>query len=386
MQSKAADAARVGAAPAPLGTFYFCYFAAMGAWLPYWPLWLEANGFDPVGIGALVGLVTAVKIVGPNVWAWIADRRGSRMALVRFATVAATAAFSGVLLGVEFWWLALVLCVYSFFSTATLPQFEVVTLNQLGADTHRYTRIRLWGSLGFVVTVLAAGALVEAQGTAPVPVLTLALLAAIVAAGFVVRETRVPSVPAAQAPLLAVLRRPRVIALLGACLLMQASHGTYYAFFSIHLEEHGYSARMTGALWALGVVAEVVLYAFMHRLVPRFGLRALFIVAFALTTLRWILTGLLVDVLPVLLLAQTLHAASFGLYHGVAIQLIHLHFGAGQQGRGQALYSSLSFGAGGAIGSWLSGYGWAHLGAAETWLGAALASAVAWAIAWRWVR
>jgi PPP family 3-phenylpropionic acid transporter len=368
-----------------LATFYFFFFAVTGTMLPFWPLYLESLGFAPVQIGTLVALVMVTKIVAPNVWGWVADRRGRRMALVRLGCFAATLVFTAVLVSSHFWWLALLMVLYSFFWNAALPQFEAVTLNHLEGRIERYTRIRLWGSVGFVIAVVALGRVVERDGAEAVPYAILSLLACVAFSSVLVSEPKAYPAPAGQPSLLAVLRNPPVIALLVACLLMQAGHGPYYAFYSIYLEEHGYSASIIGALWALGVVAEVVVFAFMHRLVAWVGLRNLFLLAFGLTAVRWLLVALLVESVAAMVFAQLLHAASFGLYHAVAIQLVHRAFTAGHQGRGQALYSSVSFGAGGAAGALLAGYAWQSAGATATWLAASAATALALLVVWRFV-
>ena len=157
---------------------------------------------------------------------------------------------------------------------------------------------------------------------------------------------------------------------------MQASHGPYYTFFSIYLQDNGYSGFSIGGLWALGVIAEIGVFLGMHRLLPRFGARPLLLASLMLTALRWVIIAEFIDEPLVLLFAQTLHAASFGLYHAVAISLIDRFFTGPHQGRGQAFYSSLSFGAGQAVGSFASGLLWAAIGGAATfWVGGAVAAA-----------
>lgn len=366
-----------------LSAFYFFFFAVVGALLPFWPLYLESLGFGPVQIGTLVALVMVTKIIAPNVWGWVADRRGRRMPLVRLACIAAALIFAAVLPATRFWWIALLMVAYSFFWNSALPQFEAVTLNSLSGRVERYTRIRLWGSVGFVLAVMGLGGLVDGLGAAAIPITVLSLLACVALASLMVRDPGAVSPAIGHGSLLEVLRAPGVIALLAACLLMQASHGPYYTFYSIYLDQHGYAPDVIGALWALGVVAEVAVFVVMHRLVTRFGLRALFLAAFGLTALRWVMVAFLVDSTVAMIVAQLLHAASFGLYHGVAIQLVHRRFVAGHQGRGQALYSSVSFGAGGAAGALLAGYAWVGVGPTAMWLGAAALSAAALLVALR---
>ena len=325
------------------------------------------------------------KIVAPNVWGWVADRRGRRMQLVRVGVIAAVLVFAAVALSTAFWSIAALMILFSFFWNSSLPQFEAVTLNHLGSRVERYTRIRLWGSVGFVISVIGLGAIIHRHGAGTVPAAVLFLLVLVALSSLLVGEREATRRPVSRGSLLAVLRERPVIALLAACLLMQAGHGPYYTFYSIYLAEHGYSSTVIGELWALGVVAEVAVFVVMHRLVRRFGLRPLFLLAFGATAVRWIMVAFLVESAVAMVFSQLLHAASFGLYHGVAIQLIHGQFAGSHQGRGQALYSSVSFGLGGAIGALLAGFAWMGIGATATWLGAAGASAVALLVVWRFV-
>ena len=368
-----------------LSAFYLIFFSSLGTMLPYWGLYLESLGFKPAQIGELMALVMATKIISPNVWGWIADRTGKPMAIVRLGSLAAAVAFSGVLFGHGFLWLAVVMTVFSFFWNASLPQFEATTFSHLGDQVHRYGSIRLWGSIGFILAVTVLGSVFEAVGIGALPAIVLALMTGIWLMSLLVPERESPVV-SSHLPLRDVLRRPEVIALLVVCFLMQASHGPYYTFYSIYLEDHGYSRTLIGWLWALGVIAEVLVFMFMHRLVPRFGLRNLFLASLLFAALRWALIGLYVDNLPIMIFAQTLHAASFGVYHAVSIQLIHQYFTGRNQGRGQALYSSLSFGAGGAAGSLYSGYMWSSAGPLVTYFLAAIIGAAAFLVAWRSVR
>ncbi len=368
-----------------LSAFYLAFFATLGALLPYWSLYLESRGLTPAGIGALMAVLMVTKLVAPNIWGWLADRRGRHLGLVRVAAWVSLAAFAGVLV-VDGWWpLAAVMGVFGFFWNATLPQFEAVTLNHLGASPGRYPSIRLWGSVGFIVVVLGLGRAIERHGIGIVPAAVLVAMAAIALASLSVDERPGGGTARASATLGTVLRRPAVRAFLLACLLMQASHGPYYVFFSIYLRDHGYAPPVVGALWALGVAAEVVLFAVMSPLLARWGRRALLLASFALTALRWVLIATLPGHLAVLALAQLLHAATFGLYHACAIQFVHQQFSGRLQGRGQALYSSLSFGAGGALGAALSGALWQSAGPGATWAFAALAAAGGGALVWRWV-
>jgi PPP family 3-phenylpropionic acid transporter len=368
-----------------LSSFYLFYFASLGALVPYWGLFLKSRGLGAKEIGGLFSLIMVTKVVAPNVWGWIADHRGERMVIVRWASLLAVVAFSGVFWAPSYGWLALVMLVFSFFWNATLPQLEALTMTHLREQVHRYTRIRLWGSIGFILTAVEVGPTLDRFGVELLPSVVVTLMGAIWLASLRVPERKAPHSTSTHESLRAVLIRPKVLALLTACFLMLASHGPYYAFFSIYLEGYGYRQSLIGQLWALGVMAEVVLYLVMPRLLSRFPLHRLFLLSFALTALRWTLIGLFPEDLFLLVFAQILHAASFGVFHAVAIQLIHRAFVGPYQGRGQALYSSLSFGAGGALGSLLSGYAWESLGPTVTYLVAALVSGLGFVIVWRWI-
>jgi PPP family 3-phenylpropionic acid transporter len=368
-----------------LSGFYFFYFASLGALIPFWGLYLQDRGFSPLAIGQLLAIFMATKIVAPNLWGWIADYRGARLPVVRLASLLSILIFSAIFAVDGFLGIAAVMALFSFFWNASLPQMEAVTFNHLGPRVRHYAGIRLWGSVGFIIAVLVLGAAVERIGTGIVPSSVLVLFLGIWLCTLVISEPvqSGPDRPSASVP--GLLKKPEVAALLATCLLMQASHGAFYAFYSIHLTEAGYSSAAVGALWAWGVVAEVIVFARMHRLLERFGARRVLLISLALAVLRWLLTGSFADNPTVQILAQTLHAATFGTFHASAIHLVHHYFSGRTQGRGQALYSSLSFGAGGALGSLLSGVLWSGAGAAVTFGLSALAAGLGWLTAWRWV-
>ncbi|MFQ5642827.1 MAG: MFS transporter [Thiogranum sp.] len=366
-----------------LSGFYFFYFASLGALIPYWGLYLKSRGFSVVEIGELVAIIMATKIIAPNIWGWIADHSGKRMRIVRIACLLATLSFAGVFLVQGYWMLALVMTLFSFFWNAALPQFEATTLNHLGEESHRYSSIRLWGSIGFVVAVAVLGRVFDKTGTGLLPGVLIVLFAGIWLASLLVPEHVDRHRVADSTPLRQVLKSPVVISFLLVSFLIQASHGPYYTFYSLYLSGHGYSETAIGQLWAWGVVAEIAIFIKMHAWLPRFGARRLLLAATLLTALRWVLIALFVEQLWILAFAQALHAASFGVFHAVAIYLTHRLFTGRHQGRGQALYSSMSFGAGGAAGSLIAGYLWEGVGAEWMYLAAAVVAILAGWITWR---
>jgi len=306
-----------------------------------------------------------------------------RIRIVQLGSFLAAISFLLVYGTTSYWGMAGVMMLYSFFWNAVLPQYEASTMNHLGDDHHRYSVIRSWGSIGFIATVMLVGPLIDQYGTQIiVPILTVIFIG-IWIAGMITPADRGQVVEEAHTAqkILKVVKRPEVMALFGVCFLMQFSHGAYYAFFSIYMEAHGYSKTIIGQYWALGVIAEVLVFLVMTLLISRFGAKRLLITSLVIAVVRWILTALYVDSAVIMFFSQIMHAATFGLYHAVAIYFIHHYFTGKLQGRGQALYSSLSFGAGGALGSLVSGYSWGTLGSTVTYLTASGSVMVAVVIA-----
>jgi len=368
-----------------LSTFYFFYFAVLGALVPYWGLFLQNRGFSAIEIGQLMAILMATKIVAPNIWGWLGDHLGHRMMIVRVASLLSMIVFAAMYYSDGFWAIAVVMILYSFFWNASLPQFEAVTFTYLKEKVARYARIRAWGSVGFIVTVVVLGVLVDAMGTEVVLSVVMLIFISIWLSSLTVRDPAPEAHSEQQLSLWAVMRKPAILAFFAAVFLMQMSHGPYYAFYSIFMEGHGYSKTLIGQLWALGVLAEVGLFIIMHQLLERWGARKVLIASLMLAAVRWLMIGYMPDSLLMLLIAQLLHAATFGTFHASAIHLVHHYFPGRLQGRGQALYSSVSFGAGGAIGALASGFSWEVLGAGASF---ALASGIALmgvVIAWRFI-
>ncbi|MFT5782582.1 MAG: PPP family 3-phenylpropionic acid transporter [Pseudomonas sp.] len=361
-----------------LSGFYLCYFALLGATAPFLALYFDYLGFSPARIGELVAIPMLMRCLAPNLWGWLGDRTGQRLLIVRVGAFATLVSLSLIFISKSYAWLALVMALHAFFWHAILPQFEVITLSHLREQASRYTQIRLWGSIGFILAVVALGALFDRYSLALYPWLLWAIIACIALSSCWIPDAQ-PYVAGCDTPIagfVAQLRQPGVLAFYLCVALMQLSHGPYYTFITLHLEHLGYSRGLIGGLWALGVLAEIVLFMFIPRLLLHVSLRQMLIISFLLAALRWLLLGFLADQLSVLLFAQLLHAATFGSFHAAAILFIQRSFGPQQQGQGQALYAALA-GVGGAAGALYAGYSWAALGPAWTFALAGLAALAA---------
>lgn len=365
-----------------LSGFYFCYFATLGAFLPFWSLYLKQIGFAAVEIGELTAMLVATKIVAPYLWSWLADKTGRCMGVIRVTSLLALLTFAGFLYRHDYLWVAAVTITFSFFWNATLPQFEAATLRHLKTDPQRYSRIRLWGSVGFIAAVLGIGRLLDYVSIAHLPWIISCLLMSNWLMALITPEAHSLHEGKAGESVLRLILQPELLAFLAVYMLLQVAHGPYYVFYSVYLQQHQYSATFTGLLWALGVLAEILVFIWMYGLLQRIDLRGLLLGSLALSVLRWLMIAYGVASLPVILAAQLLHAASFGVAHVVAIQLLHRYFGERHQGKGQAFYSSISFGLGGMLGSVYSGYFWDVLGGGPVFVMAAWLSGLALLIAY----
>ena len=363
-----------------LSGFYFFYFAFVGAISPFWGLYLQSLTFSAVEIGVLMSLLQVMRIFAPNIWGHLADRSGRRPAIVQIAAFGSALAFAGVFFGSGFWWLFAVMATVSFFWSASLPLVEAMTLSHLGDRIDAYGRIRLWGSIGFIVMVVGLGYAFDTVSIAWLPWAVLAVMLGIAAFARVIPEAEILAHTGDHQPLREVVRRPEVAALLAACLLMAVTHGPYYTFYSIYLVDHGYDKSTVGWLWALGVLCEIGIFLVIPRIFSRVTPRTLILASFALAVLRFLLIAWGVESAWVVWGAQTLHAFTFGTYHAAAVALIHQHFRGRHQARGQALYTSISYGVGGTIGGLASGFTWETLGPAWTYTLAAGSAALAWAV------
>ena len=356
-------------------------FASVGALLPYWGLYLQGAGYSAQQIATVFAILMGTKIIAPNIWGWLADHRGKRIGMIRLASLCSLLAFTGVFVSLDYGWVVLVTIVFSFFWNANLPQYEATTLAHLEEHAPRYSNIRLWGSLGFVLLVALLGGWFEQNSLNSLPYIISALLFGIWFFSQITPEAPMQNATDQERGFLPVIRQPKVIVFFILVFLLQASHGPYYAFYSIYLEAHSYGRTLIGQFWALGVIAEILIFLFMAQLLRHWRAEILIASSLVLATLRWWVIASFVDNFWLMLFAQILHAGSFGLFHAASMHLIHQYFPAAVQGRGQALYSSFSFGLGGALGAIYSGYTWDTLGAQWTYLIAAIISGVGTLIA-----
>jgi MFS transporter, PPP family, 3-phenylpropionic acid transporter len=360
------------------------YFAAIGGFQPYAPLWYKELGLSVFAIGVLVSLQSWTRLFAPYAWGALADRTGRRVQIIRWASLISFVAGIGFLLPTHGGLLAASVFLMFTFNAAIVPLTETVVAAQLmtadgGMDAKRYGRVRVWGSVGFLASVALAGWWYQQFGMRAFAATTLAMLGLIA-----VMAWRLPLQPImtqaheAGPPIGQVMRRPEVRWFFGGVFLTVLAHAALYAFFSLYLDSLGYSKGTVGLLWAVSVVVEIVWFAFQGRVLHATSLHQWLIVAALLTALRFALTAGFGASLWVLLLVQATHAITFAAQHTVCIALVTRYFPGQLRGRGQALYSVLGYGCSGVIGgiggAWLAsrlGYAAVFWAASVTALGGA---------------
>ncbi|QQN89380.1 MFS transporter [Acinetobacter variabilis] len=359
-----------------LSFFYFFYYAIVGAFMPFWSLYLEDQGFNYQEIGILSSIAIVTRFFAPFIWGWIADKSGKRMLLVRIATwMEACIWFMIFIIPNSFQSVALLMLIFSFFQNAILAQFEGVTLFWLGEKrAELYGKVRKWGSIGFIIGVFGLGAIFEIISISMLPILLLCISFLAFLWSFTIKEpTAAPTAQKKLEALWPIFKRPVVYSFFLIELIMLFSHAPFYSFYSNYLSQNGFSTSQIGLLWSVGVIAEIIMFAYATFFLTRWSWRHLVMLCLLMTGLRWLTVGLFPSSFLVQFFAQTIHALSFGLFHMIAMRVIFQNFSAGQQGRGQALYSTM-WGLGVASGSILAGRYWDQVGGTSIFIAAALST------------
>lgn len=367
------------------------YYAHIGFFNPYLPLWLKDMGLGVFDISLLLAVQAATRLFAPYAWGALSDHTGERVKLLRLGASVALLSSLGLFFDLGSWWLAAVLVLMFTHTSFMMAMSEAAMAHLVSAggtfNARRYGRVRLWGSLGFLVTVFAAGAWFEKFGMAHFPAWTVLTLAAVLISAWRLPDLKEAAHPHELRPAVWPVLRTRPVRWMFASMFFHVlSHIGIYVFFSLYLDHLGYSKTMIGLLWAASVVAEIAWFFSQSRWLPMLSLSGWLLLCGAATVLRMGLTATSALVLPLLVLAQLLHAISFAAHHSVCIALLSQHFPGRLRGRGQALYTVIGYGFPGVLGSlgggWLSaGYGLEAVFMASTGV-ALVAIACAWRV-WR---
>jgi len=376
---------------APYAALSASYFAAIGLFNPYAPLWFQSLGFSTVVIGSIAALQSWTRVLGPYAWGWFGDHSGRRVELIRIAAAGSLLAAAGLLGVREVVPVAVVTTLLFVANGGVVPLYEATLAHLLntpsGVDPARYGRVRVWGSVGFIVAVTVFGALLETFGIGVFPAFVLVMNALMLVAALRLPATHADAVhDAPPPPVLPLLRRPEVAWFFASIFFTVLAHTSLYAFFSLYLVSLGYGKAAVGALWAVAVAAEIVFFWMQGRwftlLTPARWLQWVAL----LTALRFVAVAHAAAWPLLLVPAQGVHAVTFAAHHAACITLVHRFFPGRLRGRGQALYTTLGYGFPGVLGGVGGGWVISQLGYAAVFWIAAGCGVAAWGCATRMAR
>src|SRR5450830_190612 len=355
-----------------LSRFYFVYYFFVGSFVPYWGLYLKSEQFSAADIGILMSLFQISRIFAPNFWGWLADHTGKRAQWIQLTAFLGLCGFTAVFWAHGFYWLFFVMAALSLFTSSTLPLAESLALAHLATTNGHYSRIRMWGSLGFIVASVILGFLIDFAGIKSLLWFLLIVQMILLILSHTLPDPKVVAHEHDQFSIWQVIKQPNVIALLVGCSLMVTAHGVLYNFYSIYLSDHGYSKGLIGLLWSVGVICEIGIFMLMPKIMQHYSLKTILLISLALAVIRFSLIGFAINNIGLLILAQSLHAATFGSFHAASVEVITQFFNGRHQAKGQAIYNSVTYGIGGTVGGVAGGYALQYLGGQETFMLAAI--------------
>lgn len=353
--------------PVRLGLFYGAYFLAVGVMLPYWPVWLEGRGMGPEQIGAILAVTFWVKLIAHPSMSAVADATGRVRATLTALAGMAVLVFLGFGLLDGFWaYVALAALAAMCFQTI-LPIGEALSLATVKSGGYDYGKIRLWGSITFIIAAFGMGPTIEHFGTESIWMVLVGCMLAILVSCRLLPETRArTSKPWSWRAAGSLAMSPRFLLFVATAGAVQAGHATYYAFGTIIWRDMGFQETAIGVLWTLGVVAEIVLFWFAGRL-GKYG-SAPFLLGIAIigTLIRWPLTPY-ADTPWLAAPLQLLHALTFGAGHLGAMRFLQENAPEGLGATAQALYYALVSGVVMGTAMPLAGILFQHYGAATAY-------------------
>jgi len=378
------------------------YYAHAGMFGSYLPLWLQSIGFSVLSIGWLTALQSVTRVFAPYLWGLLSDRSGNRVKWLRWCASSALMWCVGLFWARDAGGVSLLLLLLFSHTSGMMSMNEAAMAHLVSEggqfDAKRYGRIRLCGSVGFMVSVFLAGAWFQGQGMATFPLWAIASLALLTLATWCLptllehaTPSRAPTENSAKISLEAltgvsvssVLRQPQVQWFLVALFFHVLAHMGLYVFFSLYLDALGYSKTQIGILWAVAVVVEIAWFFTQGRWLPRFSLTGWLMLASVVAFFRMGFTALAGTSLWMMLLLQCLHGITFAAHHTACVALISHYFPGALRGRGQAIYTLVGYGLTGVVGGTLGGVLVSAFGLASVYWACSVSALMGWYGAWR---
>jgi PPP family 3-phenylpropionic acid transporter len=328
-----------------LALFYGAVFAALGILAPFWPVWLAGRGLDAEEIGIVLAMFLAVRVVANPAIAHVADRLGERRRPIVLLAGASTVAFALYAVTDGFWSIFAVTILFAAARAGVMPLGESLAMMTATERQIDYGRVRLWGSLTFIGGAAVTGEVLIGRDAEIVYWLSLAALAAAFFACLALPDVRPPPAERRHLPFRALASQPQFLLFMVSGALIQGAHAVYYAFSTLHWQAAGHSSFTIGLLWAEGVIAEIILFAFSGRVVAAIGPAGLIALGGLAGAVRWAVTAETTD-LAALIVVQTLHAFTFGATHLGSMHFITRSVPPALTGTAQGLYAAVVAGIG----------------------------------------
>ena len=362
---------------------YFLFFGVLGIFLPFFNLYCYHLGFSGFQIGGLFAARTGTTVIFPLLWGALADRYSVRKPLYVLCNFVCAGAWSFLLFTTDFYLMLVIVFCYGIFRAPVISFMEAFSMDILGDQKKSYGKIRAWGTVSFVTVVTVLGRVTEA---APVGIIIPLILAGVLMHS--VSAFALPAVkdePRRTKDAAGLLGRKKILGFLFCAFLMLFSHGTYYGFFSIHLEEMGFGNTFIGFAWALASIAEITVMIGSNRLFSRFSLERVLVFSFFVAAVRWVMMYFAVSAAAVLV-SQLLHAVTYGAFHMASILYIDRVSPEGGKTLGQGINNAVSFGLGMMTGVFVSGYFFDLVGSAPLFIGSAAVAVAGGLILWAVLR
>lgn len=338
-----------------LATYYASSFMMLGIHLVFWPLWLSSRGLEPTDIGLLLAVGIASKLIANPVVGHFADRTGQRKLIISFLATLSLLAFAFFPLTDTF---AAILALHLIFLalwSPTMPLMESMVMHGVANHGYDYGKIRLWGSVAFIVGAIGVGSILKGRSPDIIYMAVMVALGITVLSAWALPDLRLPKSSGKQITLFKVVKDKRFVLFLIGTALIQSSHAVFYGFGTIHWKNNGLSEDWIGVLWAAGVVAEVLLFAYATKILAYIGPARLIALAGLAGLVRWPLTALTTDIAPLLIL-QLMHAMTFGATHIGAMHYIQSRIDPAYSATAQSLYSGIVMGGAMSIAAYSSGH------------------------------
>jgi MFS transporter, PPP family, 3-phenylpropionic acid transporter len=345
----------------PLAVFYFLYFGTVGITQPFLPAYLRSLELSTAQVGLLLALSPLMSLVTPPVWGHLADRTGHIGRILSVLAVGATLCFAPLLRVDHFLTLVATLAAFAAFASSITPMVDSLALNRVALVGGSYAHLRLFGSLGFVVLTTSFGLLAQRVDTRVVAV-PLGLLGLLALWSFTLHGGA--SAGASRHPLAGfqLLRDHKDLRwMLAATCLHWMACAPYNGMLAIHVLSLHLPPSVVGLSAGTAVAAEVAAMLLYPRFADRIAPRHLLCVAFVLSALRWIGMAFATSALPLIALAL-LHSMTFGIFYVASVAFMARRIPIHLRATGQGLFSSITMGIGGLVGSASSGVGYSLLG------------------------